>query len=428
MQHYGVGTNQEKPVNLRANAEEGELAENHISLAEARRITLAAQGFGEPRSQTRATWPRVRNVIERMGLLQIDSINVLVRSHYLPAFSRVGAYDIAKFDTKAFDPHRRELFEYWGHEASLLPLALHPLLRWRMARARQLKGVYGHVVRAVRHQRHYIDSVLDEIRERGPLSARELSNRGRSGGSWSWGDGKTALAYLFWSGQITAYTRRRFERVYDLTERVLPANIIALPTPVESEAQRELVRLAARALGVATEADLRDYFRLPTTNTKHCIAELVENKDLLSVQVDSWRGCAYLDPHARIPRRVSASALVSPFDPLIWERSRTERLFDFRYRLEIYTPAEKRKHGYYVLPFLLNERLVARVDLRVDRSRQTLCVLAAHGEVAADREHVAQALAQELYRLTAWLGLNNIALTRRGNLARSLRAPLTHTG
>ena len=405
--------------------EEGELAENHISLAEARRITLAAQGFGKPRSQTRATWPRVRKAIEQMGLLQIDSINVLVRSHYLPAFSRVGAYNIATFDIKAFDPHRRELFEYWGHEASLLPLALHPLLRWRMARARQLKGVYGHVVRAVRGQRRYVDSVLAEIRERGPLSARELSNRGRSGGSWSWGDGKTALEYLFWSGQITAHTRRRFERVYDLTERVLPADIIALPTPTESEAQRELVRLAARALGVATEVDLRDYFRLPTSNTKQCIAELVENGDLLPVQVDGWRGCAYLDPHARIPRRVFGSALVSPFDPLIWERSRTERLFDFRYRLEIYTPAEKRKHGYYVLPFLLNERLVARVDLKVDRSSQTLCVLATHREVGVNGEHVAQALAQELYRLTAWLGLKHIALTRRGNLARSLRAPLT---
>ncbi|MDH3669782.1 MAG: winged helix DNA-binding domain-containing protein [Gammaproteobacteria bacterium] len=403
------------------------MAANHISLAEARRITLAAQGFGEQRSQTRATWPRVRKAIERMSLLQIDSINVLVRSHYLPAFSRVGAYNIATFNTKAFDPHRRELFEYWGHEASLLPLALHPLLRWRMARARELEGVYGHVVRAVRCQRRYIDSVLDEIRDRGPLSARELSNRGRSGGSWSWGDGKIALEYLFWSGEITAYTRRRFERVYDLTERVLPPDIIALPTPTEPEAQRELVRLAARALGVATEADLRDYFRLPTTNSKQCVAELVENGDLLSVQVDSWRGCAYLDPHARIPRRVPGSALLSPFDPLIWERSRTEKLFDFRYRLEIYTPAEKRKHGYYVLPFLLNERLVARTDLKVDRSSQTLCVLAVHGEVAIDREHVSQALAQELYRLTAWLGLKNIALTRRGNLARSLRASLART-
>lgn len=264
-----------------------------------------------------------------------------------------------------------------------------------------------------------------KFRERGPLSARELSNRGRLGGSWRWGDGKTALEYLFWSGQITAHTRRRFERVYDLTERVLPADIIALPTPTESEAQRKLVQLAARALGVATEADLRDYFRLPTINTKRRIAELVENGDLLSVQVDGWRGCTYLDPRARIPRRVFGSALLSPFDPLIWERSRTERLFDFRYRLEIYTPAEKRKHGYYVLPFLLNERLVARVDLKVDRLSRTLCVLAAHGEVGIDGARVAQALAQELYRLTAWLGLKHVALTRRGNLARSLRAPLT---
>ncbi len=392
-----------------------------IGRDEARRIVLAAQGFGQRRGPGRADWRRVRRAIERMGLLQIDSVSVLVRSHYLPAFSRVGAYDRAKLDTKAFDPRRRELFEYWGHEASLLPLAAHPLLRWRMARAERLEGIYSGTARFVRERRDYIAAVLAEVERRGPVRARDFNDGRRRGGMWERHDGKVALEYLFWSGRVTAVTRRGFERIYDLTERVLPADIVALPTPPEADAQRALVRIAGRALGIATEADLRDYFRLATADAKRCVAELVEAGDLRPVRVEGWRQPAYLDAGARLPRRVGGSALLSPFDPLIWERARTERLFGFRYRLEIYTPAPKRRHGYYVLPFLLDERLVARVDLKSDRAASTLRVLAAHGEAGTDPDGVAAALADELRRLAAWLGLDRVTIGRRGDLATVLR-------
>lgn len=398
-----------------------------ISLVNARRIALAAQGFGRARSSARSNWRGIRHAIQRMGLLQIDSISVLVRSHYLPAFSRVGTYEIAKLDTKAFHPVRRELFEYWGHEASLLPFHMHPLLRWRMTRAERLEGVYTEIAKFVGERRSYVATVLAEVEQRGPLSARELSNpgRGRGSGLWEWNDNKTALEYLFWCGRVTTVTRRRFERVYDLTERILPSAVIELPTPFEADAQRELIRIAGCALGIGTESDLRDYFRLPAVDAKRCVAELVESGDLLEVQVEGWRQRAYLDPNARIPRHIQGAALLSPFDPLIWERARTERLFNFRYRLEIYTPAPKRQYGYYVLPFLLDERLVARVDLKADRPTGSLCVLAAYGEAGEDRDGVAEALARELHMLAAWLGLERVVLGRRGNLAQALRAQTT---
>jgi len=396
-----------------------------LSLAEARRIALAAQGFGARRSGGPAAWRRIGRAIERMGLLQLDSVNVLVRSHYLPAFSRLGPYDRARLDRKAFGPGRRALFEYWAHEASLLPLAMHPLLRWRMAQAERGQGVWDGFWRFARERPAFVKDVLAEIRDRGSLSARDLSNGGRRSGPW-WGrsDGKIALEYLFWTGRVTAATRRGFERVYDLPERALPADILALPTPPEADAQRELIRLAARALGVATEADLRDYFRLPVAVAKRCVAELAAAGALLPVRVEGWKQPAYLDAAARRPRRVRGTALLSPFDPLIWERARTERLFGFRYRIEIYTPAPKREYGYYVLPFLLDEALVARVDLKADRAVGTLRVQAAHGEPGAEPGGVAEALADEMRRLAAWLDLDRIAVGRRGDLAGALRGAL----
>jgi uncharacterized protein YcaQ len=402
---------------------------HHLSLAEARRIALVAQGFGARRTAGPAGWRRVHGAVERMGLLQLDSINVLVRSHYLPVFSRLGAYDQAALDARAFAPRRRALFEYWGHEASLLPLDLHPLLRWRMARAERLDGVYGECAGLARDKPGYVAAVLAEVRDRGPISARELGEKGNGGGWWQWHDGKTALEYLFWSGQVTTASRRGFERVYDLTERVLPAELLARPTPPEAEAQRALLRLAARALGVATEADLRDYFRLPAREAKARVAELAEDGALVPAAVEGWRQPAYLDPSfetafspgARAPRRVRGAALLSPFDPLVWERARTERLFGFRYRLEVYTPAPKRRHGYYVLPFLLDERLAARVDLKADRPAGALRVLAAHGEAGIDEGRVAAALDEELARLAAWLGLERVVLGRRGDLLPALR-------
>lgn len=405
-----------------------------LSLAQARRIALAAQGFGRRLANgqvdgERAGWRRMRGAIEQMGLLQIDSVNVLARSHYLPVFSRVGAYDQARLDLKTFHPRRRALFEYWAHEASLLPMATQPLLRWRMERAAKGQGIYKGYVTFARERKAYIREVLAEIADRGALAARELSDPGtRSKAMWARNKGKTALEFLFWSGRVTAATRRNFERVYDLTERVIPADILALPTPAEEDAQRELLRIAARAHGVATESDLRDYFRLPTTACKRHLEELVEAGDLLPAQVEGWRQTAYLAPDAKLPRWVRGAALLSPFDPLIWERARTERLFGFRYRIEIYTPAPKRKHGYYVLPFLLDERLVARVDLKADRATATLRAKAIHGEPEIDEDEVAAALAPELRRMADWLGLDRVSIGRRGDLSPALRRHMKGPG
>lgn len=400
---------------------------NELSLSQARRIAIAAQGFGGNRQQTSAAWPRMRRTIERMGLLQIDSISAVVRSHYLPVFSRAGHYDRSTLDKRSFDPHHRELFEYWGHEASLLPLALHPLLRWRMAKAERLEGIYGRIAKFVAERRDYVDKVLVEIGNRGPLSARELNHDGQRSGSWQWHEPKLALEYLFWSGRVTAVTRRNFERIYDLTERALPDDIVALPTPSKDQAQRELIRLSGRAMGVATESDLRDYFRLTANDAKLRVAELVEGGDLLAIRVEGWRQPAYLDPNARTPRRVQGASLLSPFDPLVWERSRIERLFDFHYRLEIYTPAAKRRYGYYVLPFLLDEHLVARVDLKADLPSRTLRVLAAYEEAGVKSKVVAGALAIELQQLATWLGLHRVTVGRRGNLASALRPEVNRT-
>ena len=297
----------------------------------------------------------VKRAIGRLGLLQIDSVNVLARAHYLPLFSRLGNYDSDHLDRIAWGrKSQRGLFEFWAHEASLLPLATHPLFRWRMQRARENAGDGKGKLHLFRKEKaNYIDEVLREIADRGPLAASELSNGGeRRGAWWGWNDGKLAVEWLFFAGLVTTATRRgTFERVYDLTERVLPAAIQALPTPSAEEAQRELLRLSAEALGVATEFDLRDYFRLGVADTKARLAELVEAGDLLPVEVEGWDRPAYLDPAARQPRKIEARALLAPFDPLIWERDRTHRIFDFFYRIGIYTPVAKRTHGYYVLPF-----------------------------------------------------------------------------
>jgi len=397
--------------------------------SEARRIALCAQGFDLRRTRKPSGWARVVRAIETMGLLQIDSVNVLVRSHYLPVYSRLGPYCREALDRRAFGPRRKALFEYWAHEASLLPMNLHPLFRWRMARARHHDGIYGGLARFARAKRGYVREVLEEVRGTGPLSARELSRPGlRSGPWWGWTDGKAALEYLFWTGEISAASRRGFERVYDLTERVIPGEVLNAPTPGEARAVRALVRMAARALGVATEADLRDYFRLPVMATRTALHELVEANDLCPVEVQGWRTKAYLDPMARCPGQVSGTALLTPFDPLIWARSRAERLFGFEYRIEIYTPAPKRKYGYYVLPFLHKGRLVGRVDLKADRSAGKLRAHAAHLEPRCDPGATAKALAAELAMLADWLGLDDVAAGRRGNLAPALMQALRRLG
>jgi len=395
-----------------------------LSLAAARRIALAAQGFAAPRPGF-AGAARLHATLRRLALVQIDSVNVLARSHYLPFFSRLGGYDAALLDRAAWGRRsQRRLFEYWGHEASLLPLELHPLLRWRMARAERGEGMYRGLARFGREKPAFIGAVLAEVAARGPLSASELEGGGKGQGSWwGWSDGKAALEWLFWAGRLTAATRRAagFERVYDLPERVLPADVLAMPTPSEAEAQRALLSRAAQALGVATEKDLREHFRLEPADARARIAELVEAGGLLPVAVEGWDRPAYLDPAAHAPRRVAASALLSPFDSLVWERARAERLFGFHYRIEIYTPAARRRHGYYVLPFLLGDRLAGRADVKADRAGRRLAVHAAFVEPGVDAKEAAEALLAELLALARWLGLGEVVVAGKGELGAALR-------
>jgi uncharacterized protein YcaQ len=387
-----------------------------ISAAQARRIALHAQGFGERRPAGRVDRRHVRRVLDRIGLIQIDSVNVLVRSQEMPLFARLGPHPRDLLPRMAADT---ELFEYWCHEASLLPIDAWPLMRWRMRRP---DGVWSGIHAAGRDDPGYVRAVLEEVRERGPLTAGDLPDPGpRSDSMWRWSRGKRALEYLFWSGAITARRRASdFARVYDLTERIIPAAIRALPAPSEDDAKRELLAMASRALGVASLQDLCDYHRLNVPRARHLVAELVEEGRLLPVRVRGWDRAAYLHPAAHLPRWVRARALLSPFDSLVWERARTERLFGFRYRIGIYTPAAKRVHGYYVLPFLLGDRLVARVDLKADRASRTLLVQGAFAEPGGGTPDTAAALAAELATMAGWLGLDRIRVVERGDLASAL--------
>lgn len=379
-----------------------------ISLPLARRIALAAQGFGQPRPSF-ADQGHLRRTLGRTQLFQIDSVNVLTRAHYLPAFSRLGAYAPALLDRAAWGRRsERRLFEYWAHEASLLPLDLHPLLRWRMARADRGETGWTGLRAFAGERRAEAEAILARIRAEGPLAASDFESGRSTSGWWEWGASKQALEWLFWAGHITTATRRNsFERVYDLTERGIPADILALPTPDVAAAHRALVLRSAQALGIATGSDLRDYFRLGVEETKAAVAALVEDGRLIPVRVQGWAQPAYLDPDARRPRRIEGQALLAPFDPLVWERARTERLFGFRYRIEIYTPAEKRLHGYYVLPFLLDEHIVARVDLKADRQNRRLVVQNRHLEPGAP-PHTNERLDAELALMATWLRLEEV--------------------
>jgi hypothetical protein len=379
-----------------------------IGLTTARRIALAAQGFGAPRPR-RPNAQHLRRIVERLSLHQIDSVNVLVRAHYLPAFSRLGPYDRTLLDQAAWSTSRkRRLFEYWAHEASLLPLDLHPLLRWRMAEAERGDIGWTPLRPYAGERRKEAEAVLDRIRAEGPLAASDFESRRGKGGWWEWGDSKRALEWLFWAGYLATATRRAsFERLYDLPERVIPANILSLPTPPPADAKRQLIERAARALGIATASDLRDYFRLDPASARKAISELEEEGALLPVAVADWSKPAFLHRDARIPRRIEAQALLAPFDPLVWERSRTERLFGFRYRIEIYTPAHKRVHGYYALPFLLGDRLIGRVDLKADRQNSRLLVRQITWEPDAPGD-APERLASELALMADWLGLEGL--------------------
>jgi uncharacterized protein YcaQ len=399
-----------------------------LTVAQARRITLAAQGFTDPAPGGVTDMRHLRRVLRRLHLIQMDSVNVLQRAHFMPLYSRLGPYSPALLDRAAYR-RPRELFEFWGHEASLITVDLQPLFRWRMANARDY--AWGSMVRIVDQQPDLVAWVLDEVRTRGPLTAAEIEHdapRRKDHWGWNWSVVKQALEWLFYSGQVTAAERTTsFARRYDLPERVLPAAVLNAPTPAPEDAFRELVELSARALGVAAEVELRDYFRLPVAGFKRAMAELIDDKVLLPVSVQGWKPVAYLHHEARLPRWVRAATLVSPFDPLIWERSRTERLFDMNYRIEIYVPAAQRLYGYYVLPFLLGDRFAARVDLKADRRTGVLQIPAAWIEPAADQDETAAALAVELRRLAGWLGLHTVARPERGDLSGPLAAALTTT-
>ena len=414
-----------------------------LSASQARRVALAAQGFARPRPAA-PTARHVAAAVDRLHLLQIDSVNVLVRSHYLPLFSRLGPYDRGLLDAAAWPgPGRaaqrgRRLFETWAHEASLMPVGYEPLLRWRKERARRHEGIWGGPSAVARQQPQLVAELLDRVRAEGPLTASEVTApRERTPGRmWDWSTEKRALEWLFVTGQVHVAGRRAsFERLYDLPERVLPPHVLATPTPDEGEARAELLRRAGDALGVATLGDLADYFRMKIPVARPVVAELVAAGELESVTVEGWAQPAYVRPGLVVPRRLEARALLTPFDPVVWERSRAARLYGFDYRIEIYTPQPKRVYGYYVLPFLLGETLVARVDLKADRSSgaPTLLVKGAYAEVGRHPGEVAEHLAVELGELARWLGLAEIRVDERGDLAGSLRdrlgrPPLTGPG
>ncbi|MER8863560.1 winged helix-turn-helix domain-containing protein [Mesorhizobium sp. M0751] len=389
-----------------------------ISLRMARRIALAAQGFNDPRPAGTPDRRHLARVLARTGLLQIDSVSAVVRAHYMPLYSRLGPYKLALLDDAAVT-RKRMVFEYWAHEASFLPVETYPLMRWRMQRAERGDEMYSGLAKWGREHAAYIEEIYREVSERGPIAASAFEGQKGNGGWWGWSHAKHAFEWLFWAGRITTAHRRGFERFYDLPERVLPPAVLALPVPCPEDAHRELLRISARAHGVATAGDLRDYFRLSPADIKGRIEELVEAGELLPVSVESWSKAAYLHKDARLPRRIEARALLAPFDPVVFERSRTERLFDFHYRIEIYTPAEKRQYGYYVLPFLLGDSIVGRVDLRADRPAGVLRVHAAYAEPGAPPQTAAE-LFEELKQMQAWLGLERIEVTAAGDLGQPL--------
>ena len=396
-----------------------------LSAAQARRIALAAQGFADPRPTGRVDTRHLRRVLDSVGLLQIDSVNVLVRSHYLPVFSRLGPYPVDLLDRLSWGP-RAELFEYWGHAASLIPLRLQPSLRWRMQRSRDPERPWW---RAIRDRPEMVEKVRALVTEQGPIGAGATGEvrPNRPGSMWNWHDGKVALEFLFVCGEVMTAARPNFERLYDLTERVLPPDILAAPTPPVADAQRELVRVSARALGVGTVKDIADYFRLSVAETRARIDELVVSGELVPVAVEGWSDPAWLWHDARLPRRIPARALLTPFDPVVWERDRTERMFGFHYRIEIYTPAPQRRYGYYVLPFLLGDRLVGRVDLKADRAAKVLRVRAAWAEDPSPPPETAHELAAELADMARWLGLEAVEVDPRGDLAAALTAAVRGT-
>ncbi len=390
-----------------------------VTIAAARRIALGAQGFNDKAPTGACTARHFQRALDRMTILQLDSVNVISRSHYLPILARLGPYDRDRLDRFLYRSGRN--FEYIGHEASITSQALHPLLRWRMQtahwrRAEELERDHG----------DYLQSVIDEIAERGPLTIKQLSDPGERTGPW-WGrsKGKIALDWLGYTGRLAIADRdKMFVSSYDLPERVIHPDVLAAETPSDAEAQRRLLLLGARSHGIGTATDIADYFRIRMPVARPILAELVADGELEPVEVEGWSEPAFLHPAATRPRRITGRALLSPFDPVVWFRPRAERLFGFRYRIEIYVPAEKRVHGYYVLPFLLDDELVARVDLKADRASRTLLVRGSFAEPDVDLPRVSSALADALVEMADWLDLDDVAVEPNGDLAPRLAASL----
>ncbi len=386
-----------------------------LSQLDARRITLHAMGFTAPRPSGKVDIRHVRKTLARLRAIQIDSVNVLVRAHYMPLFSRLGPYRMQLLDELVYK--RKEAFEYWGHVASFVPVEFLPMLRFRMEAERSW------ISDLLKKHPTYIDDLISEVKRRGPMTVSDLEDPGnRSGPWWGWAPGKTALEYLFVKGVLGVQDRRNFARVYDLFENTVPAEHFRSPALPQAEAHQALAVESVAALGIGTYADIADYFRLPPRDGQKAIDALVASGDLEQVTVDGWKHPAYVLAGTAVPRKRSqAAALLTPFDNLIWHRDRTERLFDFHYRIEIYVPEPQRIYGYYVLPFLLGEKLAARVDLKADRQSSTLLVKGAWAEDGADLDEVAPRLAGELALMATWLELDDIAVGRKGNLANKVR-------
>ena len=373
-----------------------------LSIADARALALAAQGFDTARPKTKATQRHVDALISRLGVIQIDSVNVLVRSQELPLFSRLGNHNRNAIP-KATE--QQKLFEYWGHEAAHLPVEIHPLFRWKMEAARLGKAKHWGLTSFYDDNKAFVKRMLKHVEKNGPTTSRELSTRTEKKGTWwDWDEAKVALEYLFLTGQLMSRGRGTdFARIYDTPERVLPEDVLNAPTPSEHDARKQLLVRSAIAQGVATASDLADYYRQKPATVKPLIAELVEEGELRTVAVDGWTEKAFIHRAAKLPKQLHATALLSPFDSLVWCRPRNERLFDFHYRIEIYTPKEKRKFGYYVLPFMMNGEMVGRVDLKADRANSKLLVHSVHTEKGVKRSTINDALNNELRTMASWL-------------------------
>lgn len=387
-----------------------------IPLDAARRIALGGQGFGQASASGRVDVRHFRRVMNRIGLVQLDSVNVCIRTHYMPFYARLGPYDRSALDTWLNDSG--EHFEYWAHEAAVLPVDRYPLWQWKMERIRPWRRAEA----LLEAHPELLDDVLQQVRDNGPLTVRDLdAPAARTEAWWGYGPGKVALEVLFANGKISALRTSNFGREYDIPERLLPASVLGAGTLSEEEAHRQLLVAATKHHGIGTMHDIVDYFRLNVPASRPIVDALASEGKIIEVEVPGWKGPVYMAPDALRPRSISGTTLLSPFDPVVWYRERAERLFNFRYRIEIYVPEPDRTFGYYVLPLMVDGELVGRVDLKADRKNGALLVQSAFREEGTDASSVASALAGELERFAGWLDLETIELADKGNVMEALK-------